>query len=346
MAKQKLNWLLILQGWAMLWVVIGHSPLKMDETMPIFAKRLFDIAYSFHMPLFILVSGYLFYRTRLSSRIDSCYNGFKWTYKNIIMDKLKRLGIPFVVFTIVAMIMKVLFPGDMARPASFTVSEFIHAVLYPSEGPLLEMWFVAVIMWMFVLTPLWELCLKSKFASIFVLVLLFLLQLNVDKLPIGTFLCLRDTARFGVYFYLGMLASKYAIVDKCEIYKYRIMTLSFVLYLCFQYIGFRFGVAMSAIAFSIVIALLLDRYAHKIFSSFRDYTYQIFLMSIFAQIAVKMIYKRVALMDIAVSYPMLVYVVFFVVCLFMGLYIPVLVSKISERLNYLPILLTLGLKKK
>ena len=75
MAKKKISWLLILQGWAMLWVVIGHSPLIMDDSMPTFAKILYEIAYSFHMPLFILVSGYLFYMTRLTSSIQTKHEG-------------------------------------------------------------------------------------------------------------------------------------------------------------------------------------------------------------------------------------------------------------------------------
>ena len=65
MEKKKINWLLILQGWAMLWVVIGHSPLNMDS-MPKIVELAYNFAYSFHMPLFILVSGYLFQLTRLS----------------------------------------------------------------------------------------------------------------------------------------------------------------------------------------------------------------------------------------------------------------------------------------
>lgn len=65
MEKKKLNWLLILQGWAMLWVVIGHAPLSMDS-MPLLVEWAYHFAYSFHMALFILVSGYLFQLTRLT----------------------------------------------------------------------------------------------------------------------------------------------------------------------------------------------------------------------------------------------------------------------------------------
>ena len=67
MSKKKINWLLILQGWAMLWVVIGHSFVGEFHKGPDWETAICDFAYSFHMPLFMLVSGWLFYLTRLSS---------------------------------------------------------------------------------------------------------------------------------------------------------------------------------------------------------------------------------------------------------------------------------------
>ena len=63
--RKKINWILILQGWAMLWVVIGHAFLGKAGKGPEWENMLFHFAYSFHMPLFMLVSGYLFYLTRL-----------------------------------------------------------------------------------------------------------------------------------------------------------------------------------------------------------------------------------------------------------------------------------------
>ena len=347
MERKKINWLLILQGWTMLWVVIGHSPLKLDESMPQFARVLFSIAYSFHMPLFILISGYLFYLTRLYSRARQDEStGRKWTYKDIIIDKLKRLGIPFVVFTIIAMAMKVLFPDDMARSSAFSIQEIIHAIIYPREGPLLEMWFVAVIMWMFVLTPLWELCFRSKTATIATVIILFILHLATDYLPLGTFLCLSDTARFGIYFFLGMLACKYGTDSLCEAYKYRILIISAFCYVGCMLVNFKFGTAICGIIFSVCLAFILDKHLPKLFSSFRNYTYQIFLIGIFAQIFIKIVYKRVSYLDIALDHPMITYVVFFSLCLLMGLYIPIIVSKISEKINWSPILLSIGLKKK
>ena len=74
--------------------------------------------------------------------------------KSILSDKIKRLGIPFLVFTALAFVLKFLFPGDMNRTVSFTPVEIIKAIANPFEGPLNEMWFIMTIMWFFVLTPL------------------------------------------------------------------------------------------------------------------------------------------------------------------------------------------------
>lgn len=48
--RQRINWLLILQGWAMLWVVIGHAgPSPTLDDFPVYALALHKFAYSFHM---------------------------------------------------------------------------------------------------------------------------------------------------------------------------------------------------------------------------------------------------------------------------------------------------------
>ena len=142
--KKKINWLLILQGWAMLWVVIGHlGPTASFDEYPGYAMFLWNTAYSFHMSLFIAISGFLFYLTRLDND--------KWTYWATLKEKLVRFGIPFVVFTLVALVLKSVFAGSVDRATTLSVGEFVNAILYPYNGPMREFWFLATIMWYFAL---------------------------------------------------------------------------------------------------------------------------------------------------------------------------------------------------
>lgn len=276
--KQKINWLLILQGWAMLWVVIGHSVMGEPETAPALEKALFDFAYSFHMPLFIFISGYLFNMTRLSR--DSGY-GY------ILKDKAIRLLIPGAVFSLLALGLKFAFPGEMSRQASFEFSYFLHIYLFPYDNPLRELWFLVTLMWLFAFAPLWKITLKKDWAVALTILLLALLSL---RHPATEFLCLGRVIEYAIWFYLG-------------------------------------------IVFSSGLALLLDRCLPKTFFTFRNYTYQIFLMGIFAQMVVKIVYRHIECPRILA----------YAVCIAAGLYIPVLISLGLKKTGSKPLLKCVGL---
>ena len=106
-----INSILIVQGWAMLWVVIGHAPLDSAAGNPTIVQWLFDIAYAFHMPLFVFVSGYLFQLTRIAKG---------YSYKDMMVEKLQRLGIPYVAFTVIAMLCKSIMPEAVKRQSTLS----------------------------------------------------------------------------------------------------------------------------------------------------------------------------------------------------------------------------------
>lgn len=196
--KQRINWLLILQGWAMLWVVIGHAgPSPTKDYFPPYALFLHDFAYSFHMQLFITISGFLFYLTRLSSE--------KWTYWPMMREKLIRFGIPFVVFTIFGMVLKSVFSSSVDRETTISLGEFVNAILYPYNGPMREFWFLATIMWYFALFPVWKCVIHNKWLSI--IVLLGLAALSVWH-PECDFLAITHVCHHAFFFYIGMLSAK------------------------------------------------------------------------------------------------------------------------------------------
>ena len=115
-----------------------------------------------------------------------------------------------------------------------------------------------------------------------------------------------------------------------------LLLLAIPVYAVAVYYNLNMIVTLSAIVFSAGLAFIADEYCPKLFSSFRNYTYQIYLIGIFAQIAVKMIYKRVDMP----------YLFGFVLCILAGLYVPVIISMILEGFNWKPLLLCVGLKKK
>ncbi len=316
----------------MLWVVIGHSPLSLSN-MPLWVEFLFNIAYSFHMPLFILVSGYLFQMTRLKTAEMNGGGGIFCNYKSIISDKLVRLGIPFVVFTIVALVVKVLFPGEISRQTAFSFYDLFMAFINPFDGPNNEMWFVGTILWFFAFTPLWRWACQRKETEWLLLAVLTLLHFYH---PNENLLCIRQICTEAIFFYSGILICKYGIEEICQKKRWPLLTGGLIGFLLCYLFKTPYIVIWCGIAFSAGLAFILDEYLPKVFCSFRNYTYQIFLVGIFVQIAVKIIYRHIHIP----------YVIGFIACLLFGLYVPVIFSKIIEKLNWKPLLLCIGLKKK
>lgn len=323
-------WAHILRAWAMLWVVIGHAFLCADiPTNPEYVQVLFRIAYSFHMPLFILLSGYLLQETRPDP------GSFSWQeYGRLLKDKLIRLGIPFLVFTILAMFVKTAFPGDMARSSEISFAEIGRAILYPASGPLNEMWFVVVLFWCFLAAPLWRFLLRNPWLSVLGLGGLVLLNLADSQI---TLFCVGRFLHFAVYFFLGMLLARYGVVCQVRIHSIIALLIGLSVYALGRYFDVSLLLAMGGILTSLVLALWAERWISFLFRSFRDETYQIFLMGIFVQIAVKMLYRRI---------PDCPYLPMFLLCILAGIYVPVVITRLIRRSGWPPLLYAVGLKPK
>lgn len=339
--KKRINWLLILQGWAMLWVVIGHAFLGKPGEGPEWETSLFHFAYSFHMPLFMLVSGWLFYLTRLNAYKTSFGGQIlvnseevkvnRWTFWRIVKDKALRLLLPGLVFSILSFAIKIAFPGEMSRQAGLSISEITHSYLYPYDNPMRELWFIVTLFWLMMLVPVWKVLLKNEWTIwVGVLVIIVLHFFH----PVTDFLCIGRVFSYAVWFYLGIVISKEDYVDK-YLTKQPWLTLliGVLIYLGGTYTH-SFITTIGGITLSFGLALILDKYIPKTFFTFRDYTYQIFLIGIFAQMFVKIMYKHI-------SMP---YVGTYILCILLGVYIPVLVSKVLEWINWKPLLVCVGLK--
>jgi hypothetical protein len=132
-----------------------------------------------------------------------------------------------------------------------------------------------------------------------------------------------------------MLLAKKEFLD--YLYKnYKVLTLCVGLLLfILGYNSITFIATIGGIVTSIGLSFLLDTYLPSIFNSFRLYTYQIFLMGIFAQILVKIFYSHITIP----------YIVGYILCVLAGLYIPVIISKKLERIDCGILLCCVGLKK-
>lgn len=162
------HWVLIAKGIGIILVVIGHF---YPDDSPEYWTILRNSIYTFHMPLFFILSGFLYRYT-------------KYSYSTLVRIKIKRLLYPFISVAIIFFIIK--YPAGMLfhleyplEPASI-YALFIDPV--NSYKPLL--WFVHALFLMFLVYPL----LRSIVNNNYVILLIFVLVnefLGNDYLVIG-----------------------------------------------------------------------------------------------------------------------------------------------------------------
>ena len=136
-AKQKkIAYIAIAQLIGCILVILGHS-IPLNWQIPQLIYRADVFLYTFHMPLFFFVSGYLFYKTKSFER---------YTFGAYIKKRSFRLMLPYVVLTLIGFIPKIItnkFFGDGAR---LSVMYFVKAFLVPRENVWGHFWFLPTLL--------------------------------------------------------------------------------------------------------------------------------------------------------------------------------------------------------
>lgn len=154
--------------------------------------------------------------------------------------------------------------------------------------------------------------------------------------PRTELLCIGRVFEYAIWFYSGLVISKTGFVEKVlNRHIWIMLAIGIAIYVAGEF-TMKFVTTIGGITLSFALALIADKYIPKLFFSFRNYTYQIFLMGIFAQMLVKILYRHATIP----------YMIAYLICIILGLYIPVLVSKIIELINIEPMSLCVGLKKR
>lgn len=315
--SKKINWISILQGWSMLLVVIGHVVLTddmYDKNYPI-SSYLYCLIYSFHMPLFIFISGWLLHYTGIKNNRP---------YVQIIKSKINRLLIPFYSFTIITIIIKLLLSSFIKRPIDF--EELINTFIFYSSNPLKALWFIIVLFLMILGYPIYVWMVKSKLRELFILAVgLYLFFLFPNDIHIFYLNKFKDLFFF---FVAGIIVSNHNMIERMKLFPITIC--SICLFIIFNILNsqtniliLKFICNITGILFSVYICIYWEKIKPSLFSSFRNYTFQIYLISMFPQMALRVLYMQYDLSNL--------YVLIFILSIMLGLYIPVFISKLCLR---------------
>lgn len=129
-----------LSSFGIILVVLGHSMYPGDRNL------VSNYIYSFHMPVFAFISGYLF----------MTYTNIK-TYWVFVRNKISRLIIPYVFWITFMFIVKFLFSSLLTadifvnNPIGFDFDVLYNMLLYPSKAVVSYYWFAIVLFFIFIL---------------------------------------------------------------------------------------------------------------------------------------------------------------------------------------------------
>ena len=116
-------------------VVIGHYD---PVNAPNWYQTLLKFIYTFHMPVFLFVSGYVYIATKKEE-----------SYLSFLYKKVKRLLVPYYATSAILITIKLLTQGDMYVKNPVTASAYLEMLYLPVAGYFL--WFVMALWWMFVI---------------------------------------------------------------------------------------------------------------------------------------------------------------------------------------------------
>ena len=175
-------------------VILGHSIPLNWETTPDAIYLADKFLYTFHMPLFFFVSGYLFYKTNSVER---------YSFRAYIKKRCFRLMLPYVVLTLVGFIPKILTAKFFDDGAQLSMIYFIKAFLVPRENVWGHFWFLPTLLiislFAFAFTKLKD---KSFAAFAVLTILLFGLPFAAN---LTDWFAVNDVLKYTCFYAFGLL---------------------------------------------------------------------------------------------------------------------------------------------
>lgn len=191
-------------------VVLGHSHSSNWENFQgtILVKNI-DVIYTFHMPLFFFIAGFLFWN---SNKL------FKIGYKKWIKEKTIKLLTPYIILTVIGGIPKYYVEnGSLAGIGT----AMVRSLVFPRMNIWGHFWFILVLLEIYIMFGV--ICLKIKEAKKR-LIISFLIASLGWLLPLNTMLLgLEDIHNMVIYFVMGMIFCYFHLEQRNEKVFFRIL---------------------------------------------------------------------------------------------------------------------------
>lgn len=281
--------ILFLQCWGILLVVAGHAFVEPEKRN--FVK---DFIYSFHMPLFFSISGYLF-----MSKLEA----YKERSGRFISNKARALLIPYLFISVLSYTLKAFFNRYSLRAVEVSFSDFVHGLIYPWDNSNVFLWYLPTLFILFVFFIGIGRVYSFRHTGVNVLLAIGFIALSQKHLPIdirltsATFLNYTGCLLYALPFFVGMMLCCYQPVLARFLKRRQVrwvillLSLSALVYLVYFRVRLCLGDShislyvvrmLLGLIFSWSLAIWMRHFSIKPIAIIGQYSYQIYLLSWFA----------------------------------------------------------------
>ena len=324
-----LDWVDILRGVNILLVVMWHvSLVDLSTGKPdIMCYHIQEMFIPFRMPLFMFISGGVLYLGRICK---------DWQTIDLYVDKAQRLLVPFIVFGVFCCTIKALMNQIVKSPIDISVDYFLKSltVIYFKGSPTVQLWFLVALSVMMVMFPLYKvLCRNVVAMNVFLLLTVLWYCYNPIELP--NVFCLNRVSKFLVFFFLGIYSFKFKLYEYLG--NFYALVVGLACYMVSLWYEIDLLCSISVIVMMVSVGIIISKSAPNFLSSWRGYSYQIYLMSLVFQGFVELVlWKSFGRQEL--------FWVFYVLNILFGGLGPVLVAKMVGRSKYAKLRMCFGMK--
>ncbi len=318
------DWINQSKGIAIILVVLGHTILgfqssnMFSEYNNFFDYMIFTI-YSFHMPLFFIISGYIYFK------FEKINNNTE--YKSLIKKKALNLLIPYFVFCSIQLLIKSILGGSTNSGSS--INDIFLLPLIPRE----QFWFLYTLFVIFVILTFIDMKLNNKVMLLASLIIINILEIHMDNVIFAiTSFCV-----YAIYFYIGILFAKGYINKNVDLKnKYNILriVLLYTILNVFIYnsnidinIERLLSLILALFGSFMIIGITKSKLNNKYIDIIGKYSYEIFLLHTIFGAGI-----RIVLVKVFKVYSIGLH---FALGLIFSIVIPIVIAKISK--NFKPI---------
>lgn len=281
-----------LQAFGILLVVVGHSHYGCPVKLPVITW-----IYSFHMPLFMFISGYLL-RYGIEIKRLPLSDIPLYGEKGFIVKKVKRLLIPYVVISSIALVPKSLLGRFAARPIELSFMEYGKMLLYPWDNVIIYFWFLPTLFLIFLIVIYGARILGNRtYPALHLILFISLLLLHLFN-PFKEIRLLNadGVASYLLYFSMGYYACREQIAQKMSGNILLLFAITFSLSIYLISVPHFFGkdvlTAANGIAMSLYLGMIYQRYNWRFLHHLFGASYAIYLFSWFPQVLSQQVFLK------------------------------------------------------